>query len=115
MKEAIDMNNIINCLARSIPLAALIIIVGYLIVFFILKNPQKTDFTLFVLGAIPIVIFLPSVFSQSKSGALHTPKVIFRKVETLEKKRKAKNRRHVSSTQLCSCWHYNLAIQFRNI
>jgi hypothetical protein len=41
-----------------------------------------------VLGAIPIVIFLPSVFSQSKSGALHTPNVIFRKVETLEKKEK---------------------------
>jgi hypothetical protein len=39
-----------------------------------------------VLGAIPIVVFLPSVFSQSRSGALHTPKVIFRKVDTLEKK-----------------------------
>jgi len=80
------MNKILNCLARKIPLAALIIVAGYLIVFFVLKNPQKTDFTLFVLGAVPIVIFLPSVFSQSKSGALHTPKVIFRKVETLEKK-----------------------------
>ena len=80
------MNKVIDCLVRSIPLAALIISIGYLIVFFILKNPQKIDFTLFALGAIPIVIFLPSVLSQSKSGALHTPKVIFRKVETLEKK-----------------------------
>lgn len=89
-RVGIIMNKIINCLVRSIPLAALIIIVAYLIVFFILKNPQKTDFTLFVLGAIPIVIFLPSVFSQSKSGALHTPKVIFRKVATLEKKEQRK-------------------------
>lgn len=39
-------------------------------------------------GTIPIVVFLPSVFSQSKSGALDTPKVIFRKVETLGKKEK---------------------------
>lgn len=82
------MNKIIGCLARSIPIATLLIIIGYIIVFFILNNPQKIDITLFVLGTIPIVIFLPSVFSQSKSGALHTPKVIFRKVETLEKKEK---------------------------
>ncbi|MFW2369070.1 MAG: hypothetical protein ACN4GW_21855 [Desulforhopalus sp.] len=85
------MNKIIGFLGRSIPLAALIICLGYLIVFFILKNPQKLDFTLFVLGAIPIIIFLPSVFSQSKSGALHTPKVIFRKVETLHRKEKQKS------------------------
>ncbi len=79
------MNKIISSLVRGIPLAALIICLGYLIVFFIVKNPQYLDFTLFVLGSIPVVIFLPSVFSQSKSGALHTPKVIFRKVETLER------------------------------
>lgn len=85
------MNKIIGCLVRSIPLAALIICIGYLIVFFILKNPQKIDFTLFVLGAIPIVLFLPRVFSQSKSvfsrpisGDIHNPKVIFRKVDTLD-------------------------------
>ena len=60
------MDKVIGCLVRSIPIAALIISIGYLIVFFILKNPQKIDFTLFALGAIPIVIFLPSVFSQSK-------------------------------------------------
>lgn len=87
------MNKIMSSFVRSIPLAALIICIGYLIAFFILKNPQYLDFTLFVLGSIPVVIFLPSVFSQSKSGALHTPKVIFRKVETLERKetQKAEN------------------------
>ena len=80
------MKKILACLVRSIPLSIIIIGVGYLIVFIILKNLQNLDLTLFVLGAIPIVVFLPSVFSQSKSGALHTPKVIFRNVDTLEKK-----------------------------
>jgi hypothetical protein len=51
-----------------------------------LKIHKNTDFTLFALGAIPFILFLPSVFSQSKSGALHTPKVIFRKVDTLKSK-----------------------------
>lgn len=82
------MKNIFHCLVRSVPLSVVIIGLGYLFVHFILKNPQKLDFTLFVFGAIPIVIFLPSVFSQSKSGALHTPKVIFRKVDTLERRGK---------------------------
>lgn len=80
------MNEITGCLFRSIALAVLIISIGYLIAFFILANPEKLDLILFVLGGVPIVIFLPSVFSQSKSGALHTPIVIFRKVDTLEKK-----------------------------
>ncbi|WP_419174760.1 hypothetical protein [Desulfosediminicola sp.] len=84
------MKNIILCLLRSIPLSALIIGFGYLYVFLIIQNPEKLDFTLFVLGSIPIVIFLPSVFSQSKSGCLHTPKVIFRKVDTLEKRGEGK-------------------------
>jgi hypothetical protein len=80
------MKKILDCLVRSIPLSIIIIGIGYLIVFIILENKQNLELTLFALGAIPIVIFLPSVFSQSKSGALHTPKVIFRKVDTLEKK-----------------------------
>jgi hypothetical protein len=85
------MKNIIGCLVRSILIAVILISLGYFIAFFILKSPQKLDFTLFALGSIPIVIFLPSVFSQSKSGALHTPNVIFRKVETLERKEKQKS------------------------
>ena len=84
------MRDLINCFVRSIPLTVLIIGLGYLIVLFLLKDIQKLDFTLFALGAIPIILFLPSVFSQSRSGALHTPKVIFRKVGTLEKRDKKK-------------------------
>jgi len=80
------MKRIFDCLIRSLPLSATIIGIGYFTVYFILNNPQKLDFTLFVLGAIPIITFIPSLFSQSKSGAIHTPKVIFRKVDTLKKK-----------------------------
>ncbi len=82
------MKNIFSCFVRSLFLAAIIIGSGYLAVHFFFQDPQKLDVTLFVLGAIPIVIFLPSVLGQSKSGAIHTPKVIFRKVGTLEKKDK---------------------------
>jgi hypothetical protein len=82
------MKNIFSCFLRSLPLAVITIGIGYLAVHFILQDLQKLDVTLFVLGSIPIVLFLPSVFGQSKSGALHTPKVIFRKVETLERKDK---------------------------
>jgi len=82
------MKIILNCLVRSIPLSVVIISVGFLIVYLFFNYPESLDVTLFSLGAIPIVIFLPSVFSQSKSGALHTPKVIFRKVNTLDQKEK---------------------------
>lgn len=68
------MNKIVSCFVRSIPLAVVIIAFGYLVVHLILQDTKKTDFTLFVLGAIPIVIFLPSVFSQSKSGRCILPK-----------------------------------------
>lgn len=71
---------------RSLPLAFCLILTGYLISYVFWANPQQLDLVLFAAGAIPIVIFLPAVFSQSKSGALHTPKVIFRKVETLDKR-----------------------------
>ena len=79
------MKNILDCLVRSIPLSIINIGIGYFIVFILLKNQQRLELTLFILGAIPIICFLPSVFIQSHSGALHTPKVIFRKVDTLER------------------------------
>lgn len=80
------MSKIFNCFVRSLPLTFFFVLSGYLISHVILNNPQLLDFILFIIGAIPIVIFLPSVFSQSRSGAIHTPKVIFRKVETLVKR-----------------------------
>ena len=76
---------------KSIPASVLLIATGYLIAYVILGNRNYLDFVLFVLGAIPVVLFLPSVFSSSSSGALHTPKVIFRKVETLKQSSKQGN------------------------
>jgi len=66
----------------AIPLIALAVLISRILI----GNINSLDFTLFVIGAIPVVVFLPSVFSSSKSGALHTPKVVFRKVETLERR-----------------------------
>ena len=66
----------------SIPASVFLIVSGFVITHYIIGTPDTLDFTLFVLGAIPIVFFLPSLFSKSTSGALHTPKVIFRKVQT---------------------------------
>ena len=62
---------------KGILISIVLIIIGLLIVNFIIKNPNSTDITLFILGAIPMVIFLPGVLGSSTSGALHTPKVIF--------------------------------------
>jgi hypothetical protein len=75
-------NNIFYGAIVSIP----IIVLGLVIAYVVLADKNKLDLTLFILGAIPVVIFLPSLFSKSHSGALHTPKVIFRKVDTLKKR-----------------------------
>lgn len=76
---------------KSITVSILLVVIGFLIAHFIVASPKSTDLTLFILGAVPIVLFLPSIFSNSTSGGLHTPKVMFRKVDTLEKN-DAKNR-----------------------
>jgi hypothetical protein len=41
-----------------------------------------------VIGAIPIFFYLPCLFTRSTSGSIHTPKVIYRLVGTLDKKKK---------------------------
>ena len=76
----------------SIPL----IVAGLLISRFMVGPQQPADSTLFIVGAIPIILFLPGLFSSSTSGALHTPRVIFRKVETL-KDSKSKTSKAVQS------------------
>ncbi len=75
---------------RGILISIVLIVIGYVIAHFIVANPNSLDLTLFILGAIPIILFLPGIFSSSTSGALHTPKVIFRKVDTVQSK-EAKN------------------------
>lgn len=73
---------LLNGIVVAIPL----IVTGLLAAVFLFEDWSKIEITLFGLGSVPIIIFLPAVFSKSTSGALHTPKVIFRKVETLERR-----------------------------
>ena len=61
----------------------LLIIVGYLVSFLFSDSQKSLGLILFVVGAIPMVIFLPGLFGGGKSGAIHTPKVIYRVVNTL--------------------------------
>ena len=53
-----------------------IILTGVMVAYFLVGDKSKLELTLFGLGAIPIVLFLPSIFSKPSSGALHTSKVI---------------------------------------
>ena len=40
----------------------------------------------FILGAIPVALFLPGLFSHASSGVLHTPRVVYRMLDTLSRK-----------------------------
>ncbi len=61
---------------------------GFAISYFCTQSLQTLDFILFILGAIPIVLFFSGVFSRSSSGSLHTPKVFYRLVSTVKRKKK---------------------------
>ena len=70
---------IISAILSSI----LLLLIG-LLVSLVLSNAQKSlGLIYFIIGAIPLVIFLPGLFGGRKSGAIHTPKVIYRFVNTL--------------------------------
>ena len=70
-------------------LTSLALIVIGLLVSFILTDAEKSlGLILFVIGAIPLVIFSPGLLGGGKSGAVHTPKVIYRFVNTLTPDRK---------------------------
>ena len=75
-------NIILVALLISLPLLAISIVISYVFA----GSMAILGFVLFVIGAIPIFLYLPSLFSSSTSGAIHTPKVIYRLVETLERK-----------------------------
>lgn len=76
------MGKIPSFVIRTVLATAVLVAAGYIVSYQVLGDSRFLDFVLFVLGAIPIVLFSPGLFSRFKSGALHTPKVIFRKVET---------------------------------
>ncbi len=68
----------------SAALASLLLMAVGLLVSFLFSESQKSlGLIFFVVGAIPLVIFLPGLFGGGKSGAIHTPKVFYRLVNTL--------------------------------
>ena len=74
----------------SAVLSSLLLIAIALLISFIFSDSQKSPgLIFFIVGAIPLVIFSPGLFGGGKSGAIHTPKVVYRFVNTLapDKKR----------------------------
>ena len=68
----------------SVPLIVIAVLISYLF----MDGRESMSTTLFIVGAFPIIFFAPSLFSGSSSGALHTPKVVYRFVNTLTPKNK---------------------------
>ena len=46
----------------------------------------STGLIFFILGAIPVGLFLPGLFSHATSGTLHTPRLVFRLIDSLSRK-----------------------------
>jgi len=68
----------------SAVLSSLLLLLAGLLISFIFSNSQKSlGLIYFIVGALPLVIFAPGLFGGGKSGAIHTPKVIYRFVNTL--------------------------------
>ncbi len=68
-------------------IATLFLLLGMLISYLWVGSLELLGIVLFVVGAIPIVVFSSGLLSRSTSGAIHTPKVIYRLVDTLTPKK----------------------------
>lgn len=80
------MYKILQTVLSSIILALLLLLLGAAISFFIDSTQGSLSTVLFILGGIVIAIFSPGLFRSSSSGALHTPVVVYRLVNTLSRK-----------------------------
>ena len=70
----------LRILFTSILIALPLLLLSYAISYFIKDSTKSLDLILVIVGAIPIVLFVSEIFTRSTSGALHTPKVIWRLV-----------------------------------
>ena len=61
----------------------LLLLAGLLVSFVFSRLNDSLGLVYFIIGGIPLVIFSPGLFGGGKSGAIHTPKVIYRFVNTL--------------------------------
>jgi hypothetical protein len=61
----------------------LLLLIGLLVSLVVSRLKDSLGLVYFIIGGIPLVIFSPGLFGGGKSGAIHTPKVIYRFVNTL--------------------------------
>lgn len=80
------MVKILQILLAAAILSLLFLVLGLGVSFFIDGAQGSLSTVLFVIGGILIVFFSPGLFSSSSSGALHTPVVVYRLVNTLTRK-----------------------------
>ena len=93
------MKNYFVSFVKSVPLAVMIIGVGYLLAYFILNDPQKLNTILFVLGSIPIVVFLPSRLFGYSRGVLFIPQMIYSEFRRTDDALEQKNYKNETSFQ----------------
>jgi len=77
----------IKIIFAAAALSLLFLTFGLVVSFFIDGAKGSLSTVLFIIGGILIVFFSPGLFSSSSSGALHTPVVVYRLVNTLSRKR----------------------------
>ena len=70
----------LKILFTAILIALPLLLLSYAISYFIKDSAISLDLILFIVGAILIVVFGSEIFTRSTSGALHTPRVIWRLV-----------------------------------
>jgi formate/nitrite transporter FocA (FNT family) len=68
----------LKILSSAIIISLTLLLLSYTISFFIKDSAKSLDLILFIVGAILVVFFGSELFTQSTSGALHTPKVNWR-------------------------------------
>ena len=73
---------VLKILTTALLASALLIALTLFISHYLMSRADSVELVSFIVGGFPIVIFLPGVFSKAASGALHTPRVIFRKAES---------------------------------
>ena len=70
----------LKILFMAILIALPLLLLSYAISYFARDSTISPNLILFIVGAIPIVSFFPGLLARSTSGALRTPKVIWRLV-----------------------------------
>ena len=73
----------VKIIITAILSSLVLLLIGLLVSLVFSRLNESLGLIYFIIGAIPLVIFSPGLFGGGKSGAIHTPKVIYRFVNTL--------------------------------